>query len=138
MTSIERLASVQAVAHEGDPILFVYGLGTDDAFVDTAYRVCGVEQALWQVLRTAGFSRIGFYSLTQKLYFRDDDSRRTARPGGSAQSAPQVTWQTRRMRTGFRGPLGDRVVQSSCGEPAGPARPSRRTPVLSGLPRPGA
>jgi SpoVK/Ycf46/Vps4 family AAA+-type ATPase len=121
LTSIERLASVQAVAHEGDPILFVYGLGTDDAFVDTAYRVCGVEQAVWQLLRTAGFSRIGFYSLTQKLYFRDDDSRRTARPDGSAQSAPQLTWQTRRMRTGFRGPLGDRVVQSFGGGPAGPA-----------------
>jgi hypothetical protein len=46
--SVERLAALRSAAREDDPVLFVYGPGTDDAFVDSAYRVCGIEAALWK------------------------------------------------------------------------------------------
>lgn len=110
---VERLAALWIAAQEDDPVLFVYGPGTDDAFVDTAYRVCGIEGALWECLRSAGFRRIAFYSLTRKLYFRDEESLRAARPGGQGtgqggQAGPGAP--RRRLRPGFRGPLGDRVV----------------------------
>ena len=82
MTDVERLGSVRTTAYEGEPILLLYGPGTDDAFTDTGYRTGGIEEALWETLRSAGFERICFYSLTDKLYFRDDDSRAAARPSG--------------------------------------------------------
>jgi SpoVK/Ycf46/Vps4 family AAA+-type ATPase len=112
--AVERLAAFRSAARENDPVLFVYGPGTDDAFVDSAYHVGGIEVALWESLRAAGFERIGFYSLTRKLYFRDEASIRALRPGGgdAAAAAPPQAGQggPRRMRRGFSGPLGDRVV----------------------------
>ena len=80
---VERLAALRIAALEDDPVLFVYGPGTDDAFVDTAYRTCGIEGAIMECLRAAGFGRVAFYSLTRKLYFRDEESRYAARPGGT-------------------------------------------------------
>lgn len=120
---VERLASLRSAANEDDPVLFVYGPGTDDAFIDTAYRTYGIEGALWECLRGAGFKRIGFYSLTRKLYFRDEESLRAARPGGGAarlntdrSSGSRGSEPRRRMRLGFSGPLGDRVVTRSAGD----------------------
>jgi SpoVK/Ycf46/Vps4 family AAA+-type ATPase len=110
LTTVERLAAVRAAAQEGDPILFLYGAGVDDAFVDTAYRVCGIEQALWEMLRSAGYLRIGFHSLSHKVHFRDDESRRAARPGNPAAPARPAPG-CRRMRPGFSGPRGDRIEQ---------------------------
>jgi replication-associated recombination protein RarA len=110
---VERLAALRVAALEDDPVLFVYGPGTDDAFVDTAYRTCGVEGALWECLRAAGFERVAFYSLTRKLYFRDEVSRAAARPRGvPTRPGPTAdgTGTRRRMRAGFGGPLGDRIV----------------------------
>ena len=77
--------------------MFVYGPGTDDAFVDTAYRIYGLEEALWESLHAAGFERIGFYSLTRKLYFRDEESlrrgpARPAGPGEPASAAADAGW----------------------------------------------
>src|SRR5207248_2882339 len=86
LTTIERLGALQIAAREGDPLIFVYGPCTDDAFVDTGYRICDLELAVWEILRAAGFQRVGFYSLTDKLYFRDDESARAARPGRAAGS----------------------------------------------------
>jgi len=106
LTRVERFASAQAAVREGDPVLFVHGPGTDDAFVDDAYRICDIEECLWEVLHEAGFSRIAFYSLSHKLYFRDAQSLAAVRPGRSAPAASGP----RRMRAGFAGPLGDRVI----------------------------
>lgn len=133
MTDVERLAAVQTAAHEGDPILLVYGPGTDDAFADAAYRICGIEQLLWERLHAAGFNRIGFYSLTRKLYFRDDDSRRAARPGGSAAPRQPGAERSRRMRPGFGGPLGDLVVQDFS-----PGRAALADPTAAGTAATGA
>jgi SpoVK/Ycf46/Vps4 family AAA+-type ATPase len=133
---VERLAALRIAALEDDPVLFVYGPGTDDAFVDTAYRTCGIEEALWECLRAAGFERIAFYSLTRKLYFRDEASLAAARPGGTgaqpvAAAAGAGPPARRRMRAGFGGPLGDRVVLGGRGgDGAVPpsARPAQAAP----------
>jgi SpoVK/Ycf46/Vps4 family AAA+-type ATPase len=109
---VERLSVLESAAGEGDPLLLVHGPGTDDAFVDGAYRICGVEEALWEALRAAGFDRIAFYSLSRKLYFRDEDSWRDSRPRGAA---PPAQAPQRRMRAGFSGPLGDRIVTTPGG-----------------------
>jgi SpoVK/Ycf46/Vps4 family AAA+-type ATPase len=117
---IGRLAGVTTAAADSEPLIFAYGPGTDDAFVDASYRICEIEECLWEVLREAGFQRIAFFSLDQKLYFRDDASRSSLRPGGDgpggdATDAPHRTGPARagggrRMRPGFAGPFGDRVV----------------------------
>jgi SpoVK/Ycf46/Vps4 family AAA+-type ATPase len=107
LPEVERLATLRDAAQEDDPILFVYGPGTDDAFIDTAYRMYGLEEALWEGLHAAGFERIGFYSLTRKLYFRDEESLRAVRPVRPGQASRPAR---RRMRAGFSGPLGDRIV----------------------------
>jgi len=117
--AIERLASLAKAAREGDPVIFAYGPGLDDAFVDAGYRICGIEEAVWEALRAAGFERIVFHSPERKLYFRDDESavssraRRAAR-AGQASPGQAVAGQApaRRMREGFSGPLGDRIVSS--------------------------
>ena len=125
---VERFATFRTAAHEDDPVVFVYGPGTDDAFVDTAYRTCGIEAALWESLRAAGFARIGFYSLTRKLYFRDEASLRALRsPGGGAARQPVPQPGRRRMRPGFSGPLGGRMV-SGFGGRADTAPPASARP----------
>ena len=129
---IDRLAGIETAAANGDPLIFVYGPGTDDAFVDAAYRVCEIEECLWEVLHGAGFRRIVFFSLEKKFYFRDDESRGALRPGGATTQAPRGTGPAaapggrRRMRDGFAGPFGDRVViqRPADGQPGGPAQPS--------------
>ena len=73
---------------------------------------------LWEVLHDAGFVRIAFYSLANKIYFLDDESLDAVRPGGSA---GRRTAARRRMRAGLAGPLGDRVVIDMAPAPA-PAR----------------
>jgi SpoVK/Ycf46/Vps4 family AAA+-type ATPase len=99
-------------AADGDPLIFVYGPATDDAFVDTSYRICEIEECLWEALREAGFQRIVFFSLRRKLYRRDGEPRSPGDGAGTPQAAgpSPATGQRRRMRPGFAGPLGDRVV----------------------------
>jgi SpoVK/Ycf46/Vps4 family AAA+-type ATPase len=128
---IERLAEIQTAATDGDPLIFVYGPGTDDAFVDASFRICEIEECLWEVLHGAGFRRIAFFSLDQKLYFRDDASLSSLRPGGGPAQASRSAGPTtagggrRRMRAGFAGPFGDRVVveQPAASQEVGPAQP---------------
>ena len=93
----------------------MYGPGTDDAFIDTSYRMYGLEEALWESLHAAGFERIGFYSLTRKLYFRDEESLCSVRP---SRPGPASRLARRRMRAGFSGPLGDRIVGGLSPDPA--------------------
>ena len=114
---IERLAGIRAAAVGGEPLILVYGPGADDAFVDASYQICDIEESLWEVLHTAGFQRIVFFSLDQKFYCLDDASLTALRPGGggtmetSPGGAPVAAGGSRRqMRTGFAGPFGDRVV----------------------------
>ena len=107
MTGIERLAALQTAAREGEPILFMYGPGTDDAFADDGYRISGMDEALWDILHGAGFRRIAFFSLAEKLYFRDEDSLSDIYPSESP-AEREVRPQT--MRDGFRGPWGNRVI----------------------------
>jgi SpoVK/Ycf46/Vps4 family AAA+-type ATPase len=128
---IERLSAIAAAAADGDPLIFVYGPGTDDAFVDASYRICEIEECLWEILREAGFQRVVYFSLDQKLYFRDDESRKSLRPGRDPASArPAADGGRRRMRQGFAGPFGDRMVisQVAPGNPA-LAAPSQDTPA---------
>ena len=110
MTTIERFADALTVVSEGEPLLFVYGPATDDAFIDSAYRICNIEESLWEVLHGAGFQRIAFYSLSGKIYFRDEQSLQSMRLGraSSARGASAGPAGQRRMRAGFTGPLGDR------------------------------
>ena len=131
---LERLAAFRSAAWEDDPVLFVYGPGTDDAFIDTGLPDYGIEAALWESLRAAGFERIGFYSLTRKLYFRDETSlRAAARPAARRAEAAHRPRRPcrRRMRPGFSGPLGDRIVRDSARPAALPrpvaGRPAART-----------
>ena len=105
---IERLGAVRDAAADGDQLIFVYGPGTDDAFVDASYRICEIEECLWEVLREAGFQRIAFFSLDQKLYFRDDVLRSTLRTGQGGTDARGTSPTAggggrRRMRQGFAG-----------------------------------
>jgi SpoVK/Ycf46/Vps4 family AAA+-type ATPase len=124
VTDNERLAALTAVARDGDPFLIVYGPGTDDAFIDASCRVGDIEQALWEVLHAAGFGRIGFHSLGRTLYFRDDESLTAARPAG----APAAPRARRRMRAGFSGPLGDRIVADFGASAASAAAPPQGAP----------
>jgi len=138
---IERLAAIRTAAADGDPLIFVYGPGTNDAFVDTSYRICEIEECLWEVLRAAGFQRIAFFSLHQKLYFRDDASRDSLRPRRNGARTPRGSGQAgadgqaasggrRRMRPGFAGPFGDRIVVQP---PAAGPSPDQPPPGDSGL-----
>jgi SpoVK/Ycf46/Vps4 family AAA+-type ATPase len=128
---LERLAAFRGTAREGDPVLFVYGPGIDDAFIDTAYRTYGLEVALWESLHAVGFRRIGFYSLTRKLYFRDQATLRSlrpagggSRPAGAGSGRPAVPPGPRQMRPGFSGPLGGRLMSGfGARAAAGPGGP---------------
>jgi SpoVK/Ycf46/Vps4 family AAA+-type ATPase len=137
---IERLAGIRNAAADGDPLIFVYGSGTDDAFVDAAYRICEIEECLWEVLHGAGFQRIAFFSLEKKFYFRDDASLSSLRPGGDGREASGGTGPAtagggrRRMRPGFAGPFGDRVVVQ---RPAAGQQPATGQGAARAQPAPG-
>ena len=125
MTLTARFAAFADAVRDGEPVIFVHGPGTDDAFVDAEYRICDIEECVWEALHAAGVERIAFYSLARKLYFRDDESLRAVyawQDAQSAQSARAAPGPARegehapgaeagtRLRRGFVGPLGGRVV----------------------------
>lgn len=129
---IDRLAGIETAAANGDPLIFVYGPGTDDAFVDAAYRVCEIEECLWEVLHGAGFQRIAFFSLDKKFYFRDEESRGALRPGGAAARAPRGTGPAaapggRRAGCATGSPARS-VIGSSSSVPRTPSRAARLSP----------
>jgi SpoVK/Ycf46/Vps4 family AAA+-type ATPase len=140
LSQTERLAAFTAAAIDGEPVIFVHGPGADDAFVDSAYRVCLIEEAVWEALHAAGFGRIVFFSQKKKLYFLDEVSHRAVRPGRAVHGEQRpaadqaggdaaVPHQRRRMRQGFSGPLGRRIVSgSSAGRLAEAGPPGDATP----------
>ncbi|NEC65204.1 AAA family ATPase, partial [Streptomyces sp. SID9727] len=104
---VERLDP--AALRGGEPFTILYGPGAGDLFVDTAYQVCRLEEALWRLLRAEGYERIVFSSTDHPVYFRDTASRDLSRPGASA-PGPRTGGGTGlpAMRTpGMRGPMGN-------------------------------
>ncbi|MGK3940694.1 AAA family ATPase [Streptomyces caeruleatus] len=119
--------------HGGEPFTVVYGPGVGDVFVDSAYQVCVLEQALWRLLRAEGYERIVFSSLEHPVYFRDETSR--ALSGGAGARTARARPGVMRHRQ-LRGPLGGLDVRAGRGsgpgtepEPAGPARPRPSTGI---------
>jgi hypothetical protein len=60
----------------GEPLIVLFGPGASDKFVGIDYRERSLEQALWQVLRDAGYRNIVFTSASNPRYYYDEDSRR--------------------------------------------------------------
>lgn len=58
----------------GDPLVTVFGVGVPDVFVGTDYRERTLDEALWLVLRAAGFRRIVFSSANSPVYSLDEES----------------------------------------------------------------
>jgi SpoVK/Ycf46/Vps4 family AAA+-type ATPase len=90
--AVERLRGLRV---SSDPMIFLYGRCVDDVFVGHDLVDRGIQETLWSILRSQGFTEIVFSSLRQPLY-RLDGAAEAARGGGG-------------MRF-FRGPLGDRVM----------------------------
>ncbi|MGC4950469.1 AAA family ATPase [Streptomyces sp. DT224] len=100
---VERLDP--AALRGGEPFTILYGPGAGDVFVDTAYQVCRLEEALWRLLRAEGYERIVFSSTDHPVYFRDTASRDLSRPAGRT-PGPRTGLPV--MRTpGMRGPMGN-------------------------------
>jgi hypothetical protein len=60
----------------GEPLIVLFGPGASDEFVGTDYRERSLEEALWRVLRDAGYRNVVFTSASNPAYCLDDDSRR--------------------------------------------------------------
>ncbi len=96
-----------AAVRTGEPFTVLHGPGVGDVFVDSTGQVCSMEQALWRMLRAAGFERIVFSTLQHPVYFRDRASRDLSRRPADRNTAPADRRGPRTMRhTGLRGPLG--------------------------------
>ncbi|MCX4750116.1 AAA family ATPase [Kitasatospora sp. NBC_01287] len=112
-----------------EPFTVLYGPGVDDIFVDPDYRVRGLEEVLWRLLRAEGYQRIVYSSLSRPLYFRDPESRRLSRPDAAAPAAGPGPLM---RNPGLRGPLGRLRLGGDTGTPlpardvaAGQAPPAR-------------
>ncbi|WP_252947971.1 hypothetical protein, partial [Streptomyces sp. CHA3] len=69
----------------GEPFTVLYGPGVGDVFVDATGEVRTMEQALWHMLRAAGFERIAFSTWAFAL------SRTTAgRMGATTYAVPAL------------------------------------------------
>ncbi|MFF6951133.1 AAA family ATPase [Streptomyces iakyrus] len=91
-----------------EPVLVLYGPGTEDTFVCTDYQERSLADALLVLLRAEGYQRIAFCSPAEPLYFRDAASLATASGSvpGHAGPGPQAV---RTAPTGpIRGPQGIR------------------------------
>ena len=101
--SAERL--VAALPFDtGDALLVLYGTGTTDRFCCADFQERGFEEAIWSLLRSAGYERIVFCTLNG-LYFRDEQSADLDRGGATpaADAAPPTMAR-------FAGPRGAAVV----------------------------
>ncbi|WP_329461486.1 AAA family ATPase [Streptomyces sp. NBC_01431] len=96
-----------AAVRTGEPFTVLHGPGVGDVFVDSAAQVCSMEQALWRMLRAAGFERIVFSTLHNPVYFRDRASRDLSRrpAGRTAELAGRRGLRTMRHAS-LQGPLG--------------------------------
>ncbi|GGX73306.1 AAA family ATPase [Streptomyces hiroshimensis] len=111
-----------AALHSGEPFTILYGPGVGDVFVDSAYRICLLEQVLWRLLRADGFERIVFSSLQHPVYFRDHASRELCRSSAARATAAAEPPRRRTMRhPQLRGPLDGLLVRDFGSR--GPAEP---------------
>ena len=117
--SAERLSAAWPV-DTGDALAVLYGVGTKDRFCCLDYQERGFEEALWALLKAAGFERIVFCGLNG-LYFRDEHSAALDRGG------PATAAATGPGRMGhFSGPRGRGTTM-----PAGAAAPGAGGPAMA-------
>ncbi|MFG2881598.1 AAA family ATPase [Streptomyces sp. NPDC048297] len=96
-----------AAVRTGEPFTVLHGPGVGDVFVDSTAQVCSMEQALWRMLRAAGFERIVFSTLHNPVYFRDRASRDLSRrPAGRTTETPGRRGPRTMRHTSLKGPLG--------------------------------
>ncbi|MFI5957825.1 AAA family ATPase [Cryptosporangium sp. NPDC051539] len=116
------------------PFAVVHGLGIEDRFIGSDYVERGIEEALWEALRAAGFERIAYCSARDALYFRDDESRQVGTKRSTAPAA-EAPARPKGMRF-FSGPQGKRNRLGGAAEarsgsagapPASAARPRTMT-----------
>ena len=125
----------QAAVRTGEPFTVLHGPGVGDVFVDSTAQVCSIEQALWRMLRAAGFERIVFSTLHNPVYFRDRASRNLSRrPAGRTAEADGRRGPRTMRHTGLQGPLGGArllgAAPRSAAEPApDPARRAGAAPA---------
>ncbi|MFH9647764.1 AAA family ATPase [Streptomyces albidoflavus] len=120
----------------GEPFTVLYGPGVGDVFVDATGEVRTMEQALWHMLRAAGFERIVFSTLQDPVYFRDDASwRRSRRPARRTPGTDGRAGPPRMRHAGLRGPLGaTRLLRAEPAPGAGrPAAPDAGAARASGM-----
>ncbi|MGW7365471.1 AAA family ATPase [Streptomyces sp. NPDC054841] len=99
-----------AAVRTGEPFTVLHGPGVGDVFVDSTARVCFMEQALWRMLRAAGFERIVFSTLHNPVYFRDRASRDLSRRPAD-RTAETAGRRPRTMRhASLQGPLGGKQL----------------------------
>ncbi|UYM23049.1 AAA family ATPase [Streptomyces albus] len=108
----------------GEPFTVLYGPGVGDVFVDATGEVRTMEQALWHMLRAAGFERIAFSTLHDPVYFRDDASwHRSRRPARRTPGTDGRAGRPGMRHAGLRGPLGGTRLLGA-GPAPGPERPA--------------
>ncbi|MET9037709.1 AAA family ATPase [Streptomyces mirabilis] len=112
-----------AAVRTGEPFTVLHGPGVGDVFVDSTAQVCSMEQALWRMLRAAGFERIVFGTLHNPVYFRDRASRDLSRRPARRTAETVGRSGPRTMRhTSLQGPLGGTrllgAASPSAAEPA--------------------
>ncbi|MHA5050447.1 AAA family ATPase [Streptomyces sp. SD15] len=94
-----------------EPVLVLYGPGTEDSFVCTDYQERSLPDALLVLLRAVGYRRVAFCSPAEPLYFRDIASLATAggEPTGGPVGGGTGTPGVRTVSAGpIRGPQGVR------------------------------
>ncbi|MBP3081247.1 ATPase [Streptomyces sp. 604F] len=112
------------VVRTGEPFTVLYGPGVGDVFVDATGEVRTMEQALWHMLRAAGFERIAFSTLHDPVYFRDDASwHRSRRPARRTPGTDGRAGRPGMRHAGLRGPLGGTRLLGA-GPAPGPERPA--------------
>ncbi|MFG2552090.1 AAA family ATPase [Streptomyces sp. NPDC048581] len=127
-----------AAVRHGEPFTILHGPGVGDVFVDSTAQVCSMEQALWRMLRAAGFERIVFSTLHNPVYFRDRASwELSRRPPGRTEETPGRHDPGTMRHTHLRGPLGSRNLLGggarSAAEPAPDRAHAARTARASGI-----
>ncbi|WP_327705286.1 AAA family ATPase [Streptomyces decoyicus] len=123
----------------GEPFTVLYGPGVGDVFVDSTTRTCSMEQALWRMLRSAGFERIVFSTLHNPVYFRDRASWELSRRPAGRTAEPAGRRGPRTMRHArLQGPLGGTQLlgatpRSSTAEPASGTGSGSGAALASGI-----
>ncbi|MFF3400172.1 AAA family ATPase [Streptomyces sp. NPDC002659] len=97
--TVERLEEALHLG-SGEPVLVLYGSGTEDSFICTDYQQRSLKEALLLLLKNAGYRRVVFSSSTEPLHFLDAESLGVQRPGARGRSRAIVGPQGRRVQFG--------------------------------------